>query len=262
MKLAAIALNQNSFRLGNYLRQHLVKDELALYLSHKLQDYAHQMPASYFTDLPSLIPSLFKQYPGLIFIAPLGLVYRVIAPHIKDKRYDPAVVVVDEWGRFCISALSGHEGGGNALAAKIAAHLSGDAIITTSTEASKCIIVGLGCRRGAESKAIKQAIKSALDQANQELSAVRQLCTIDIKQDEAGIWAVAQELSLPLQFIPRSWLTQVAIQQPSAWVKQQIGVEGVAEPCALLGGKRTQLILPKTKINGVTIALAQEGSIW
>ncbi len=262
MKLAAIALNQNSLQLGAYLRKRLVNDDFTLYLSDKLQDANKKIPACYFNELPPLIASLFSQYEGLIFITALGLTYRVIAPHIRDKHHDPAVVVVDELGRFCVSALSGHEGGANKLVAGIAAHLGGEAVITTSTDAARRIIVGLGCRRGVKSEVIKQAIAQALSQANLTLLSVRQLCTVDIKYDEAGIWTAARELGLPLRFIPISWLDKAAVKTPSEWVKQQIGVEGVAEGCALLGGARTRLILPKTIINGVTIALARENSIW
>lgn len=262
MKLAAIALNQSSLRLGDYLRKRLVEDDFSLYLPDKLQDDNNDIPACYFSELPPLIASLFSQYEGLIFITALGLTYRVIAPHIRDKRHDPAVVVVDEGGRFCISALSGHEGGANTLAARIAAHLGGEAIITTSTDAARHIIVGLGCRRGERSEAIKEAIHLGLSQANLELGSVRQLCTVDIKYDEAGIWTAASELNLPLRFLPISWLKKVAVKNPSEWVKQQIGAEGVAEGCALLGGARTQLILPKTIVGGVTVALARENSIW
>ncbi len=258
MKLAAIALNQNSLRVGNYLRQCLSDDDIFLYLPQKLQAAGADTKAGYFSDLPSLIPSLFKQYDALIFITSLGLTYRVIAPYIEDKYHDPAVVVIDELGRFCISALSGHEGGANTLAAKLAAHLNAEAVITTATEAGRNIIAGVGCRRGASGASIKQAIMSALGQAQQELGMVRQLCTIDIKRDEPGIWSTARELGLPLRFIPKSWLERIAVQQPSEWVKQQIGVAGVAEPCALLGGKCTKLILPKTIIGGVTVALARE----
>jgi cobalt-precorrin 5A hydrolase len=262
MKLAVIALNHNSLRLGNHLCRCLVEDRVFLHLPQKLRNAEAGVAAGWFTDLSSLVPSLFEQYEGLIFIAPLGLAYRLLAPCIKNKHRDPAVVVVDEGGRFCISALSGHEGGANALAARLAAHLGGEAVITTSAEARRRVIAGLGCRRGATSGAIKQAVMLALDRADQKLEAVRQLCTVDIKRDEPGIWTAARELELPLQFIPRSWLKRVAVQQPSNWVKQQIGVEGVAEGCALLGGKRTRIILPKTIVNGVTIALAEEGSIW
>ena len=61
--------------------------------------------------LQQLIHQIFKQYDGLVFVMAMGIVVRVIAPLVRDKHTDPAVVVVDDVGRFVISMLSGHEGG-------------------------------------------------------------------------------------------------------------------------------------------------------
>ncbi len=71
---------------------------------------------------------------SIIFIMATGIVVRTIAPLIRDKRTDPAVVVIDERGRFAISLLSGHIGGGNALAEEIARYLNGQAVITTASD--------------------------------------------------------------------------------------------------------------------------------
>ena len=61
--------------------------------------------------LQHLVNQVFKQYEGLVFVMAMGIAVRVIAPLIRDKHTDPAVVVVDDVGRFVISMLSGHEGG-------------------------------------------------------------------------------------------------------------------------------------------------------
>ena len=63
-----------------------------------------------------------------------GIVVRSIAPYLKGKDTDPAVVVVDEAGRFAISLLSGHLGGANELARGVAKILGGTAVITTATD--------------------------------------------------------------------------------------------------------------------------------
>ncbi|HVN95983.1 MAG TPA: precorrin-3B C(17)-methyltransferase [Syntrophorhabdaceae bacterium] len=70
----------------------------------------------------------------LIFITACGIVVRAIAPLIKDKKKDPAVLVLDEKGDFVISLLSGHLGGANENTAKIATFLGARPVITTSTD--------------------------------------------------------------------------------------------------------------------------------
>ncbi|MBI4850048.1 MAG: cobalamin biosynthesis protein [Nitrospirae bacterium] len=71
---------------------------------------------------------------ALIFLMASGIVVRTIAPLIKDKKTDPAVVVLDEKGRYAVSLLSGHLGGANGLAKEIAAFLKGEAVITTASD--------------------------------------------------------------------------------------------------------------------------------
>ncbi len=70
----------------------------------------------------------------LIFIMATGIVVRTIAPLLKDKRTDPAVVVLDEKGRYAISLLSGHLGGANKLAGEIAGFLGAQTVITTASD--------------------------------------------------------------------------------------------------------------------------------
>ena len=84
--------------------------------------------------LGSEMGGIFKQYRGLLMIMALGIVVRTIAPHIVDKRSDPAVVAMDEGGSHAISVLSGHTGGANDLARLIARHTGARAVITTATD--------------------------------------------------------------------------------------------------------------------------------
>ncbi len=71
---------------------------------------------------------------NLIFIMATGIVVRTIATLLKDKRTDPAVVVLDEKGEYVISLLSGHIGGANKLAGTIADYLGAQAVITTASD--------------------------------------------------------------------------------------------------------------------------------
>ncbi|MEW6115916.1 MAG: precorrin-3B C(17)-methyltransferase [Nitrospirota bacterium] len=80
------------------------------------------------------LPALWNECTTLIFIMAAGIVVRTIAPLIKDKKLDPAVVVIDERGKFSISLLSGHIGGANERARQIAEFLGGEAVITTASD--------------------------------------------------------------------------------------------------------------------------------
>ena len=71
---------------------------------------------------------------AIIFIMAAGIVVRTIAPYLKDKYEDPAVVVCDEQARFAISLLSGHAGGANSLARQVAEIIKGTPVITTASD--------------------------------------------------------------------------------------------------------------------------------
>ncbi|MDD7511774.1 MAG: cobalt-precorrin 5A hydrolase [Peptostreptococcaceae bacterium] len=76
----------------------------------------------------------FNRRDGFIFIGASGIAVRYIAPLIKSKDVDPAVVLLDEFGRYSISLLSGHLGGANELAEEIAQLIDAEPIITTATD--------------------------------------------------------------------------------------------------------------------------------
>ncbi|HVP77237.1 MAG TPA: cobalamin biosynthesis protein [Thermodesulfobacteriota bacterium] len=206
------------------------------------------------------VEKIFNQHEGLIFIMALGIVIRVIAPFIKSKHTDPAVVVVDENRRFAISALSGHEGGANRLANQVASILHAEAVITTASETMKHLIVGVGCRKGTGQEEILEAIDRALKQCEGSREDIRCIATIDLKGDEPGLIEACLHLGLPLKIVPKDHIKSFnGPYQRSSFVKEKIGVEGVSEPCALLAGRRTRLIVPKLKQGKVCVAIAREG---
>ena len=85
-------------------------------------------------SLPLLLTETFHQYKAHIFVTATGIAVRCISPHLTHKSQDPAVVVCDETGRFAVSLLSGHWGGGNHLAQHLAEGLDATAVITTATD--------------------------------------------------------------------------------------------------------------------------------
>lgn len=76
----------------------------------------------------------FHAADALIFIGATGIAVRSIAGELTDKLHDPAVVVVDDQGQFAIALLSGHVGGANALARRVAALLGAVPVVTTATD--------------------------------------------------------------------------------------------------------------------------------
>ncbi|MFH1489439.1 MAG: cobalt-precorrin 5A hydrolase [Pseudomonadota bacterium] len=90
-----------------------------------------------FARLKEALEKRFRDYTAHIFIMSTGIVVRMIAPLIRHKTQDPAVLVVDEKGRHVISLLSGHIGGANALALAVAEWIGADPVITTATDVNQ-----------------------------------------------------------------------------------------------------------------------------
>jgi cobalt-precorrin 5A hydrolase len=205
---------------------------------------------------------IFRRYRNLIYIMPAGVVVRAIDGLTQHKTADPAVVVVDAGGRYAISLLSGHEGGANGLALSVANILGAEPVISTTTEALKDLIVGVGCRRNAKAGDIVAAIKTVLRQACLPIKRVRLLASADIKKKEKGLLTAADQLGLGLRFIPSAEIRSTTKHfSRSHFVSSKVKLPAVAEPSALLAGRRTQLLIPKTIINHVTIAVARENSL-
>jgi cobalt-precorrin 5A hydrolase len=145
---------------------------------------------------------------------------------------------------------------------EVANAIGADPVISTTTEAAKDLIVGVGCRRGAKAQSIAGAILEGLAKVGAGPERVRFLASAEIKSDEAGLIEAAKQLDLSLRFIPASEILSTTKQfGRSKFVADKVKLPAVAEPSALLAGRRTQLLLHKTIINGVTVAIAQENCL-
>ena len=90
-----------------------------------------------FSRLAQAFREAFEQGDNLVCVMAAGIVVRGIAPYLQGKDTDPAVVVVDEAGQFAVSLLSGHLGGANDLARRVAKLLGGTPVITTATDVQR-----------------------------------------------------------------------------------------------------------------------------
>lgn len=86
------------------------------------------------TSVKAWAGKAFKEYDALVFIGALGIAVRDIAPFISSKDKDPAVVCVDNKGLFSVPILSGHIGGANELAIRIAGIVGAVPVVTTATD--------------------------------------------------------------------------------------------------------------------------------
>lgn len=110
------------------------------YLTDEGGRLAHKLAAAHPGDIYNKenfkenLQAGFGRYDSLICIMATGIVVRILAPLIVHKTSDPAVVVLDQKGKYAISLLSGHLGGANDLAREMAAISGGEAVITTATD--------------------------------------------------------------------------------------------------------------------------------
>ena len=87
-----------------------------------------------FESLSELVSEVFDKYDALVFVCACGIAVRAVAPYLYSKTTDPAVIVIDDCGRFVIPVLSGHIGGANAIAERLAGAVGAQAAITTATD--------------------------------------------------------------------------------------------------------------------------------
>ena len=131
MRCAVFAATARGTQSAMRLKNELSADAVDIFLRNGREP---ELSAKRFDHLADAVAEAFRQYDALIFFMATGIAVRMIAPHLKSKLTDPAVLVADEQGRHVISLLSGHVGGGNTLTKRVAACLGAEPIITTATD--------------------------------------------------------------------------------------------------------------------------------
>ena len=133
MKIALLSVTEQGRILSQKIANQLTKYEIQRFCFYRHTDET----AVSFQNIAQQTEILFPEFDALIFLCACGIAVRSIAPCIKSKASDPAVIVLDDMGKFVISLLSGHLGGANALTEEISKKLSAIPVITTATDTGK-----------------------------------------------------------------------------------------------------------------------------
>lgn len=169
------------------------------------------------------IPRLFQEHDPICFFCAVGAVVRLIAPHLHSKQRDPAVLAIDETARFVIPVLSGHGGGANQHAQRVARWLGALPVITTASDVLGTLTVDLlGRSLGWQIQASSEALtRTAACVVNGEPVAWVQECGSRRWQLE---WPV-----LPPHLIPLSDIRQADPSHHRAvlWITHRTDVEAV-----------------------------------
>lgn len=207
-----------------------------------------------------LFKARFAERSHWVLVMATGIAARFIDGQLHDKHTDPAVVVLDEAGRYAIALVGGHEGGANVLAYRVANAVGATPVVTTATEANKSLVVGIGCRKGVSEEQVEKAVRRALTElGDPDFVRVRELATVDLKANEPALIAFSQRHGIPLRVIAKHQIeSRPWVSQPSEWVRQSVGLDGVCEPCALIASVRGRLAVPKTTLDGVAVAIVAD----
>ena len=139
-KIAVLAITKNGIKMSLRIKEHF--SDFEIFAPIKFSDNNEKIQW-YDESTTQKIVDLFKSNEGIVCLFSLGAVIRLLAPHIKDKKTDPAVIVIDDNANFVISVLSGHLGGANELSNKIAEKIGSTSVITTAADVNKTIAVDL-----------------------------------------------------------------------------------------------------------------------
>ena len=128
MKAAVFAYSRAGCRTAERVIEELAPAEIFPYTVARFEEPGF-MPLN-----KAVYGKTFYEVDALVFVGACGIAVREIAPYVRDKKTDPAVVCIDEGAHFVIPVLSGHIGGANALARRLAEALGGIAAVTTATD--------------------------------------------------------------------------------------------------------------------------------
>jgi cobalt-precorrin 5A hydrolase len=139
-KVSVLAITKNGVNIGQNLKE--LFPSWNIFAPEKFSNENNAI-IWYSESTSEKIVELFKNNDAIVCLFSLGAVIRLIAKHLKDKKSDPAVIVIDDKTNFVISVLSGHIGGANELTQEIAEKIGALPVITTAADVNKTIAVDL-----------------------------------------------------------------------------------------------------------------------
>ena len=349
-KTAVLAITKNGIRIGQKLKG--VFPDWDVFAPSKFSDENNsndKMMTLYSEPTSEKIVELFKNNDAVVCIFSLGAVIRLVAPHLKDKKTDPAVIVIDDQANFVISVLSGHIGGANEMTREIAKGLDALPVITTAADVNNTIavdlvgrdlgwkidddstvtrisahmvneepigvlqeagarnwykklpknvsiysnledlrnsdskacliisdrqidkypekesvvyrppslVIGIGLHQDTSKETIRQGIRTCLQRFKLSSKSVARLVSIKKPQDIQGLIDIGKEMGVPVEYVNREELAEIAAPNPSETVRTFEGTASVSEAAALKvsGG---ELIVEKQKFPpDLTISIAR-----
>lgn len=125
MKIACLSFSDKGYEIGENIKR---LSKLGKY------DIHHYPNSQAVGGIKKLLKGIWYEYEGFIFISATGIAVRMISTFIEHKTKDPAVIVIDDLGKFAISLLSGHIGGANEIAQWIGEKIGAIPVITTASD--------------------------------------------------------------------------------------------------------------------------------
>ena len=195
----------------------------------------------------------FSRQDALIFVGAAGIAVRAIAPYVRDKFTDPAVLSLDEAGRFVVPLLSGHVGGANDLARRAAELLGATPVISTATDVNGLFAVdawATGHTLAITDRRLAKKISAALLEGSRAgfASDLPLDCPADLCEGRAdlGVWVTCRAGGGPfpetLRLVPRCLALGIGCRRGSGEAAIRAAVEAALPGWDLLAVKQVGTI--------------------
>lgn len=227
MRVSVISFSQEGCRLGERICEGLKERSFEVKADTKSKYTKNCLEES----VKEWTKKRFEDSDAIVFVGACGIAVRSIAPFVRSKTADPAVVVVDEQGKFAVSLLSGHIGGANKLTQEIADILHAQPVVTTATDLNDRFAVDIFAKKNGcfiSDMELAKEVSAALLAGKEvgfasdfpwigEIPEGLKLCEAEEENPELGIYVTAgyreHPFSHTLYLIPRVITTGVGCRK-------------------------------------------------